>query len=118
MFVRRGQTILEYTIIIGIVAIVFVYMGAGMKRGLQSMIKVTADQIGNQENSDQDFNDVEQGYMVSSTTSATDSLNVVTNEIGYIPKSGPAVYVTDKVENESTFMVSNALTNAGFNPSS
>ena len=62
-----GQTILEYTIIVGIVTVVLYYMGTGIKRGVQSLVKVTADQMGNQQNSDQDFNDTQQGYMEDPT---------------------------------------------------
>ncbi len=68
MFARRGQTILEYTMIVGIVTVVLYYMGTGIKRGVQSLVKVTADQVGNQQNADQDFNDTQQGYMVASNT--------------------------------------------------
>ena len=46
---------MEYTIIVGIVAVVLSYMGTGIKRGVQSLVKVTADQVGNQQNADQDF---------------------------------------------------------------
>jgi len=51
MRARHGQTILEYTIIIGIVTMMLFYMGTGIKRSLQSLVKVTADQVGNQGNS-------------------------------------------------------------------
>ena len=91
MFSRRGQTILEYTIIVGIVTVVLFYMGTGIKRGVQSLVKVTADQVGNQQNSDQDFNDTRQGYMEASNSATQEIKNKQTTELGYIPVSGNAV---------------------------
>src|SRR5271154_4403675 len=95
MFTRRGQTILEYTIIVGIVTVVLYYMGTSIKRGEQSLIKVTADQIGNQQNSDQDFNDAQQGYMVASNTMTNDYKDKQETEAGYMPESGNAVYLAN-----------------------
>ena len=91
MFARRGQTILEYTIIVGIVTVVLYYMGTGIKRGVQSLVKVTADQVGNQQNSDQEFNDTRQGYMQGSNSTAQEANNKQTTGLGYIPVSGNAV---------------------------
>ena len=118
MFTRRGQSILEYTIIVGIVTVVLFYMGTGIKRGVQSLVKVTADQVGNQQNSDQDFNDVQQGYMVASNSVTEQSQNKQTTELGYIPQSGNGIYLTNTAFNESTETMSNTITNGGFSPSS
>jgi len=116
MRARRGQTILEYTIIVGIVTVVLFYMGTGIKRGVQSLVKVTADQVGNQQNSDQDFNDTRQGYMENSITAMQEAKNRQISEIGYIPVSGNAVHVTNISVNEYTDTVSNTITNGGFSP--
>ena len=115
---RQGQSILEYTMVVTILTLVFFYMGTGIKRGVQSLVKVTADQIGNQQNADQDFNDVESGYMVGSNTEMTSNKYKETTELGYLPFSGNAVYATNTSFNESSLTMSNTVTNAGFVPSS
>lgn len=114
MFSRRGQSILEYTIIVGIVTVVLYYMGTGIKRGVQSLVKVTADQVGNQQNSDQDFKDTQQGYMQGANSVTQESRNKQITELGYMPASGNAVYVTNIAVNESSDTLTNTITNGGF----
>ncbi len=115
MSTRRGQSILEYTIIIGIVTVVLYYLGTGMKRGVQSMIKVTADQVGNQQNSDQDFTSSQQGYMVASNTQTQLARNKEVTEIGYVPAGGgSAIYLSNASSNETTDTQTNTQTNGGF----
>jgi len=89
-------------------------MGTGVKRGLQSLVKVTADQVGNQQNADQDFADTQQGYMVGSNAITQQVKNKGVTETGYIPVNGTAVYVTNITANESTDTVTNTVTNGGF----
>ena len=115
MSARRGQTILEYTIIVGIVTMVLFYMGTAVKRGVQSLVKVTADQVGNQQNADQDFNDVQpEGYMINSTDVTEESKNKQTTETGYIPVSGIPAYVSSVTESDYSDTLSNTYTNGGF----
>ena len=114
MRARHGQTILEYTIIIGIVTMMLFYMGTSIKRGLQSLLKVTADQVGNQQNSDQDFSDVRQGYMNGSISWTNETKNKEADQIGYIPSTGKAVEITNISVSETTDTVSNTITNGGF----
>jgi Flp pilus assembly pilin Flp len=116
MFARRGQSIMEYTIIVGIVTVVLYYMGTSIKRGVQSLVKVTADQVGNQQNSDQDFNDVQQGYMNESNSVTQASKNKQVTELGYIPVSGNAVYGTNTGFDESSYTMTNTTSNGGFSP--
>jgi hypothetical protein len=52
---QKAQSILEYTIVIGAIVLIMFAMSAMIKRGTQGMIKVVADQLGNQQNSDQPF---------------------------------------------------------------
>jgi Flp pilus assembly pilin Flp len=112
----RGQTILEYTIIVGIVAVVLYYMATGIKRGVQSLVKITADQVGPQQNADQDFSGL-QGFVQTSNTSTQQSKNTQLAEIGYIPSSGNAIYVANKAYQESSYTAVNSITNGGFIPS-
>src|ERR1700722_2572754 len=102
MRARRGQTILEYTMIVGIVTVVLYYMGTSIKRGVQSLVKVTADQVGSQKNADQDFNDSQEGYLTSSNTVTQESRNREITESGYTPSSGNAVSLANIIYNEST----------------
>lgn len=115
---RRGQSIIEYTMIIGIVSLVLYFMGTAIKRGMQSLIKVTADQVGNQQNSDQDFNDIRQGYMIASNTDVAQTKNDITTEIGYIPNAGNAVFLHNTIYNEGTLTQTNTETNGGWQPGS
>jgi len=108
MSARRGQSIIEYTIIIGIVALVLSYMGTGIKRGVQSVVKVTADQIGNQQNSDQDFNDVTQGYMQYSNTETQEVKNKQVSDVN-------GMTTTNYSEQSDT--LTNSYTNGGFQQS-
>jgi len=107
MLARRGQTILEYTMIIGIVTVALVFMGTSIKRGMQSLVKVTSDQVGNQQNSDQDFNDVQQGYMEESLSQTQE------NRFKQMTDKN---YVTNANYNESSYTMSNTITNGGFSP--
>ena len=62
---KDGQSIVQYTVVLGIVAAVCLVMGPMLRRFSQGMIKVAADQIGYQSESDQSF-DPGQGYMEGS----------------------------------------------------
>src|SRR3990167_6310436 len=61
MHAKHGQSLLEYVILISIVGAVLVAMGPYMKRGVQAVVKVTADQLANQEQAEQS---VDSGYLV------------------------------------------------------
>ena len=113
---HHGQSVLEYLVLLGLVAVVLSYVGVGIKRGVQSLVKVTADQVGNQQNADQDFNDEQTGYMIGSNTVTQETTNKQVTELGYIPLSGQAYYVTNTSFNESAFTMVNSITNGGFAP--
>jgi Flp pilus assembly pilin Flp len=66
---NKAQNMIEYTIVLGIIAAAFVVMNPLMKRGIQAMIRITADQIGNQQGAEQTFNDLERGQMDDYTVS-------------------------------------------------
>ncbi len=50
---NKAQTLMEYTMVLGVISVVIFAMSPMLKRGAQGMIKITADQIGIQKNSDQ-----------------------------------------------------------------
>ena len=103
---------IEYTIVIGIIIIVMFAMTPLIKRGTQCMIKVVADQIGNQKNADQTafqgtgntLSNTE-GYLKSSYTSARNIQDQETQET-----AGSMTFIHgDRID---TF--SNVLLNLGF----
>ena len=65
---RVGQTVTEYLLLIGIVVVAVSFMGTDFKRGIQSILKITADQLGNQAQADQDFEQQKSGLMRSALT--------------------------------------------------
>ena len=76
---RRGQSLMEYTVIIAIVVGALVVMRVYMKRGIQSAIKAAADQLAPQATSDI-FNLEKGGYLESSNsfTHEIDIKNIIT----------------------------------------
>lgn len=70
---NRGQSILEYGVILGIVALALGMMQVYLRRGIQAGIKVAADEIGLQKDSEE-FDPTKgtiQDSLVRSTSSAT-----------------------------------------------
>ena len=63
---QRAQSIMEYVSLITILAIVLITMSTYVRRGVQGFIKITADQLGNQLNSEQAFDD--KGYLMNAIT--------------------------------------------------
>ena len=101
----KGQTIVEYIIVIGIAVTVLYAMGPAFKRGTQSLIKATSDQLAAQQNAEQDF-DSGSGYMALSN-SQTQSNNQRDKQ--------EFLYTTKTVVNETTMTNTMAVTNMGFN---
>lgn len=74
-----GQIFLEYVIVIGVVTLIIIAMSAMIKRGTQGMIKVVADQVGNQINAEQQFD--EDSFLESSYTSTRMSTGKTKTEL-------------------------------------
>ena len=51
----KGQTVVEYVIIIGIIVTAMYVMAPAFKRGVQTLVKGTADQLSSQKLAEQDF---------------------------------------------------------------
>lgn len=64
-----GQTVLEYSIFLGIVAVVAVTMAPMLRRSVQSVIKTTTDQIGHQEDAEQNFG-TGSGHLINQTVNS------------------------------------------------
>ncbi len=52
---QRAQSISEYVLMLGIISLVLVSIQLYMKRGIQAVIKNTADEIGNQKDGGQEY---------------------------------------------------------------
>jgi len=75
----KAQSLIEYAIVIGIISIVLMAMGPMIQRGIQSMVRMTADQIGNQQCSEQPFDDT--GHTEFSRTDSNVGLYDRTQEL-------------------------------------
>ena len=112
----QAQVLLEYIIIIGIVTIVLFAMFHAAKRGIQSVVKITADQVGNQQSADQvsgvptgnafnpDLSAIS-GYLVEMNSATQANNRKQTKE-----NAGDISYIYD----ESVLTVTNSVTNLGF----
>jgi len=106
---QQGQTLIEYLLLTGVVMMALIYMGTDFKRGIQSVVKVTADQLGNQANSDQDFTmQAQQGFLVNSTTNTWQG-----HEQGLTQRFGMITTQTG----DFTEQVTNSFTNESLTPS-
>ncbi len=100
----RGQTLLEYVILIGIITAALVAMAPYMKCGIQSIVKVTADQLGQQNEADQKI-DATSAYLVNTFLSSKISQEKMAREwVG-----GGTSYTYD----DNTNVESTSLTNLG-----
>lgn len=70
-FNKLGQSVVEYSLIIGIVIAVFVVLSPMVKRSTQAMVKVVADEVGVQRNAEQNS---ETGLISSDTQTDVDQL--------------------------------------------
>lgn len=103
----RGQSIIEYVVLIGVVTMALLYMGTDFKRGVQGVLKVTADQLGRQDQSDQDF-----GYQTTSGVLVNSFTNTQQNQqktVQYLGTAGIR-YTVDG----ATQSMSNSLSNQTF----
>ena len=102
----KGQTVVEYVIIIGIIVTAMYVMGPAFKRGVQTLVKGTADQLSSQKLAEQDFS-TDTSHMESSRA------NVSTNNQRSIRQDGTKTIVT---ANESSTTTINTVTEMGFSP--
>lgn len=101
----KGQVLVEYSLIIGIVAMILMAMNVTIKRGIQGMVKVVADQVGTQINAEQKFD--KSGHMESSYTSVrSDTDKRRTEQAG----------VVSYLYNDSIETNSKTVSNLGFQP--
>ncbi len=63
---KEAQTIVEYTVILGVIVTLLVAASPLLKRSIQGMVRLVADQVGNQQNAEQPGG--EAGHLVDSYT--------------------------------------------------
>ncbi len=105
---KSAQSVSEYVILITIVVAGIVAVFPMLKRGTQSLVKVTADQIGNQQGAEQEFNTDAVGYSGYLVNSDTATRTDVYRETREWPGAIQQVF------NESTATSTNMFTNMGF----
>lgn len=99
----NGQVFLEYTLILGVLALVMFGMGPMLKRGVQGLIKFVADQVGVQKNAEQKFDD--SGHMESTHISTRSTTRKTTREV---------LGMTNYMYSDLVETTSNALIDVGF----
>ena len=103
-----GQTLLEYIILIGIIVTVLVAMSPYLKRGIQSVIRVTADQLQFQNEAEQSLAEgVGSSYLMNSFTTS----NTYTDKLVREVPGGKTSYIYD---GDHTEKITTSLTNLGF----
>lgn len=102
-----AQTLTEYSMVLGIIVLVTTAMVPMIKRSAQSMIKLTADQIGIQENGEQRafISNETQGYLESANSAMKISADKTTRDF-----LGKQSYTSGDV----TFSSTNSVTVIGF----
>ncbi len=122
----RGQTVLEYIIFLSVVTVALFFMGPAIKRGLQGLVKVTADQIGNQELAEQrvnkpqgnGLNNPDPDEILSRTTPVEYDGYLVESSIKTNITSGRVVkdvaYTSNIIEDQRVETITNSVTDLGF----
>ena len=102
----KAQTTVEYVIIIGIVTVALFYMGTFIRRGTQSIVKSTADQLAVQKNAEQDFA-VDTSHLEQSNTHSKMDVHREVRE---------RIYTSNAATDERSEVSTNTFTNMGFTP--
>ena|SRR3990167_1965266 len=77
----RGQSMLDYALLFGIVAIILFSMAPYMRRSIQGMVRTVSDQIGTQQGAEQSANrDRGDGFLISSSVAAQTKSDKGTDE--------------------------------------
>lgn len=105
----RGQTFVEYTLLLGILIAIMLAMSPMIKRGTQGMVKVVADELGVQQNAEQDDNN--SGHMISTQSQAQFSKDVRHQEW-----EASGTHHVLKTYDESTTTATQSASDLGFSP--
>jgi len=108
---QHAQTFVEYTLVLGLIAAIFMAMSPMIKRASQGMVKVVADQIGAQENAEQSGN--LSAWLVLDETAITMSSQVHEEDI--LGTTGK-VYDRDNTWTNHRSEVNGGFSDTGFSP--
>ncbi len=102
---KNAQTLMEYLITLGVIVTVLVVMSPFMRRGIQSVLKLAADQIAPQSESDQ-----------AAGEGSSYLINAFTVTKSWTKKGTEEFYNSiDYIQHNSTVnVVSNSIVNMGF----
>lgn len=111
MFRKRfqGQTFIEYTLMIGVLITVLVAMTPMMRRGIQAMVKVSADMVGDQANADQRGG--RYGQLINSTSFVQSTVDdAKTERSGAITRDYGSDAIKDQVRTQSRSYLNQGFT--------
>ena len=94
-----GQSVVEYSLIIGIVIAVFIILSPMVKRATQAMVKVVADEVGIQQNAEQNS---EAGLISTEVKTNVDTLQRREEWRAGITHSVQATYTDQTTTNTTT----------------
>jgi hypothetical protein len=101
-----GQTFVEYTLLVSLVMALFFTISPLMRRSTQSLVRLVADQVGNQQDSDQSGG--KDGYMESShLQTRSDQRQTLRERLG--------AFETEYMGSDES--ISNMVTNLGYSGS-
>ncbi len=83
----KAQSISEYVILIGIVALALIGMQVYMRRGIQAVVKTAADQIGDQKKGGTEYDyryEWKEKREANTTAATTGTQNIITSEGGAV----------------------------------
>lgn len=111
---NRAQSLLEYLTVAGLVITILIAMNQFIKRGIQGMVRTVADQIGNQEGAEQDFEG--SGYLEKMDTITRVNVNDQTKSgrLSAGPLVRPLIPYFNYIYDQTTMTGSNQLLNFGF----
>ncbi len=95
---RKGQTFVEYTLLIGVSIGILVALTPMIKRGSQAMVKVVADELGAQRNSEEQ--DTSNGGLLESSVSTSFAREQRKQE--WNPPMNPGTHSMQTAYNEQT----------------
>lgn len=99
----HAQTFVEYTLLIGIIVALLIAMMPLFRRGVQGLVKMVADQVGNQQDADQHGG--LSGYLVNVQTLSELDINKTVQQ---------RINVVGYVYDDAVDTFSNTATNLGF----
>jgi len=112
---KNAQSLLEYALLAGIVTVAFLTMGVFMRRGIQSVVKVTADQLAPQNMAEKE-DDITKAHLEESYTATRGRAEKLIREVNPATVTGSIEYryAVDGTMRWETDTKSNTTMNMGY----